>query len=442
MRGLAIFLVALLGCSSLRAEGLRNLIPKEQKPILKVYPASEAEKAKKTGGRFVLFTREEVGKEWDFLAGAWECFPDHPDVPVTKRVEFCHSSWNADTLLDGLAADGSEGRFPRYVRLQVDEGDSGYRVNLYDIDYRSWDVRCIWQGRRLAAFGELAGLVFCRGDEGWFALGSDSGVLLKDLPFEPVEVDGQYWIVRKAGTAEEWSYDPAARREIGEFRVVERPKSGYFNSLLSEDGRRRGILTVPVPDDWSGGILAGSLILQRSGELQDIEIPIEIQASQGSGVPVIPLGVSLQFSEGALVLSARKGPASEQARFWSVDLATGEVSAREGTYKEPEAKPDHTLDGVPVPEALRATAREFRHFGRKGLAPAFLMHIGMLLEKPEFDAGSAGVSPDGRRILYAARSGPLAGSLIYGDVQTGKTVTWKLPEGLKPYEIREMRWVD
>ena len=51
-------------------------------------PPSAAAQTPSGTGKFVIFTREEVGREgeWDFIAGAWECIPSRPDVPVTKRV--------------------------------------------------------------------------------------------------------------------------------------------------------------------------------------------------------------------------------------------------------------------------------------------------------------------------------------------------------------------
>ena len=76
------------------AQGLTNTIPPEQQPLARIWAPAPAEMTPPGTGKFVLFTREKVGpaNEWDFIAGAWECIPSQPGYPVTKRVEFCHSS--------------------------------------------------------------------------------------------------------------------------------------------------------------------------------------------------------------------------------------------------------------------------------------------------------------------------------------------------------------
>ncbi|MFK5923828.1 MAG: hypothetical protein QM496_16745, partial [Verrucomicrobiota bacterium] len=87
--------VFLLWAGLAEAGGLKNVIPENQKPLGKIFPPSADEEAKAGQGKFVIFTREHVGKDWDFIAAAWECIPSRPDLAIKKRVEFCHSSWNA-----------------------------------------------------------------------------------------------------------------------------------------------------------------------------------------------------------------------------------------------------------------------------------------------------------------------------------------------------------
>ena len=158
------------GVAISQAQDLKNPIPSSQAPLLRVFPPAPAEQSRTGTGKFVIFTREQVGENWDFIAGAWECIPSRPEIPPTKRVEFCHSSWNADALLDALAVAGSRGMRPRFVRLQVDSSYGYYTVNLYDINYRTWEVRCLWQGRRLSAFGLIGDSIFCNSSDGWLLL--------------------------------------------------------------------------------------------------------------------------------------------------------------------------------------------------------------------------------------------------------------------------------
>lgn len=54
------------------AQESTNVIPKDQKPILKTFPPLAAEQTPPGTGKFIIYTREQVGEDWDFIAGAWE----------------------------------------------------------------------------------------------------------------------------------------------------------------------------------------------------------------------------------------------------------------------------------------------------------------------------------------------------------------------------------
>ncbi len=75
------------------AESLTKVITRDQPPISKTFPSQADARLPRGTGKLVIFTREAVGKsnEWDLVAGAWECVPSRPDLPVTKRIEFCHT---------------------------------------------------------------------------------------------------------------------------------------------------------------------------------------------------------------------------------------------------------------------------------------------------------------------------------------------------------------
>src|SRR5690242_991036 len=428
------------GCPfSVSAQGLTNTIPRNQAPLSRTFPPSAAEQTPTGTGKFVIFTREATDKtnEWDFIAGAWECIPSRPQIPITKRIEFGHSAGNAESLLDCLVRDDSEGLFQRFVTLHV----GGF--NLYDINYRTWDVRCIRQGNsRLFTFGVMKNFIFCRdlGDSGdWFRLDATSGNIIKDVPFVPLDVDGAFWLVRKIDeNSGAWSYDAAKEEFIAHFGEVEELNGGRTQSLLSADGKSRAWLLVPFPDDWCGGLINGTLVLQRDGRPTDIRVPVKLQARMGSGVPIIPMGAQLTFTkDGVATFTARQQMKGRKEWVWTIAIATGKVTENARPYVEPKPDDFAVFDGVPAPDYLRKYLKDFRHFGRGGLAPAFLMHLGILKKQPEFPDCTAGVSRDGRHILYKAKKGPLADVFIYGDLQTKQTVRWACPAGIKRSDFME-----
>lgn len=429
-----MYTIVALACwvETASAEKLKNVIPRNQKPVLKTFPPAASDKADAGDGKFVIFTREHIGKDWDFIAGAWECFPSRPDVPITKRVEFCHSSWACNPLLDGSSAL----KHPRFVRLQVDSDDQHYSVNLYDIDYRTWDVRCIWQGSRLSAYGVIGDSIFCESSEGSILIDVHSGSLRRENPFTLLATHGDFWLVRKPGEVEgAWSYDCKKGQFIAKFGHVEKSKDTISRSILSSDGKSLAWVGASGFVSFDGGALKGRLLLQRDGK-EDVSVPIEMWAVAGSGIPVIPVGIQLSFTPaGKVQFRASMGDPMEDEtmkdRIWSIDIATGEVTADEIPHEEP-IKMQNTLGGIPVPEYLQKGIDAFASFGQSGIAPAFFVHLGILEEKPRYGDGIGGVSPDGRHVLYCPEKGPLAGFLLYGDLLTKKTVRWKSPDGLHP----------
>ncbi len=346
MKLLIVAVLLSLSAENAPAQNLKSMIPMNQQSILKVFRPSIEDESKPGDGKFVIFSRESVGKEneWDFIAGAWECIPSHPEIPVTRRIEFCHSSWNAEPLLNVLIRDGSTGMYPRFVTLQVDSTDPNYTVNLYDINYRTWDVKRIWHGGRLDAFGVLGNSIFCNHQGDWFLLNAGSGGISRNTPFTPNDVDGAFWLVRKPGESSGcWSYDSSTRQYIAHFNAVDVPSVGYSSAKLSPDGKTRAWVLAPMPTNWSGGVISGKLILQRS-EQKDISLPIEMQAFAGSGVPVIPWNAQLTYSsDGKLQFRAQKGFASADDQVWTIDIATGKDIS--GVAPHLDADTGSTLDG-------------------------------------------------------------------------------------------------
>jgi hypothetical protein len=217
----------------------------------------------------------------------------------------------------------------------------------------------------------------------------------------------------------------------------------FSESLLSPDGKSRAWVLAQVPEDWRDGTIKGRLILQRQSGKGEVSVPIEMQAVMGSGVPVIPHGTELKFSPaGQAEFHARNGKNADEDQVWDIDIASGKVSSEVKRHLAVAGSESAVLGGVPVPDYLRKYVSELRHFGRDGLAPAFLLHLGILKEQPEYPDCTARVSPDGRHMLYAAKKGSLSGFYIYGDLLTKQTVRWKSPDGLDCRDSQEFVWVE
>ncbi len=441
---LSAFFTLLINLTTATGEAPKNVIPANQSPLLEVFPPSPSERTQTGTGKFVIFTREKVGTEWDFIAAAWECIPSQAETPITKRVEFCHSSWYATPLLDCSVADKSQGLHPRFVRLQVDNQEHCYDVNLYDINYKSWNVFCLWRGRRLSKFGMIGQSIYCHDDKDWMIVDAITGEISHDISFQPIKVENDFWLVQKPENSNVcWSYDPQARRYLGKFNKIETPKMGYYRSILSDDGKNRAWILAAMPEGWAGGKVAGQLILQRDGEPEDLSYPVEMLAVPGSTSPMLPAGVYLGFTpEGQLHFRARLEEKTAKDRVWTVDINTGTVSSTDRPHTKPMDKEKPYIGGVPVPDYLSEYVSSFSHFGRGGLAPAFLLHLGVIKEKPSYDDCIVGISPDGRHILYKAKNGPLQDVFIYGDLLTKKTLSWKSPESLRRCNAMEFAWVE
>ena len=453
---LAISLFPPFGMAS--AQTLINTIPLNQAPLARIFPPTVAEQTPHGVGKFIIFTREHTNKtnEWDFVAGAWECIPWRPNLPVTKRIEFCHSSWSATPLLD-YPDDDSRECFPQFVRLQVDAGNFTSKVNLYDINYRTWQTRCIWQGNYVNAFGVIKNCVFCKtafgpdsdNSNNWCRLDAASGKTTKDAPFVPLEVDGTFWLVRKPDEKSgNRSYDTAKEKFVGHFGDVEKSQIRNLNSLLSADGKNRARVLGALPDrmagGWSGGLIEAGFVLQRDGQSEDIRVPVTLQAEPVRGTRLLrPIGSRLFFNtNGTAEFSAIQTTNARTERVLAIDLVTSKITESERPYVAPKENDYAIFDGVPAAEYLRPYLKNLWHFGRGGLAVAFLMQQHILKNPPEFPDCTAGVSRDGRHILYKAKEGPLANFFIYGDLQTKRIIRWPSPVGFELCDSLDFLWVE
>ncbi len=241
----AVFLSSMfVGCSG---QGERNVVPNDQKSIKRIFAPAAAERTKPGVGKFVIFTNEPLESGHDRIATAWECIPSRRDIPITKRVEFCKSSADYSALLSTVPVpDFSYGMYPRFVRLSVPLDTGIHGVSLHDINYRTWDVRCIWQGEDLHPFGVLGDSIFCTSSEGGLLFNVHSGKLSREIAFHPLyATDDGFWVVKKLGETKGcWSYSVNQQKFIAQFGDVDvDPTENSFQhfryDLLSPDGKSR-----------------------------------------------------------------------------------------------------------------------------------------------------------------------------------------------------------
>ena len=262
------------------------------------------------------------------------------------------------------------------------------------------------------------------------------------MPFVPRDVDGDFWIVRKVGEkAGRWSYNRNTEQFIGHFADVDEPWPGDTRSLLSSDGKSRAWVLVPSPKgNWADGPVSGTFLLQRDGSTNDVRVPVTLVATPGSGRPIIPMGTALRFTpDGKAEFSAIQKLGETNESVWTIDAKSGQINESVRECIEQKDTTQKWLDDIAAPDYLRPHLKDLRHFGSGALAPAFLMHLGILKSQPEYPDCAVGAS--GQHILYKAEEGPLADVFIYGNLQTKQTMRWTCPAALKHANL-EFVWVE
>ena len=162
--------------------------------------------------KFVVFGRE--GEK----ACAWEYQRCGESDGLVKRCEFAPSQWSAWRLLGGKA--------PAFIRHMVPRkgGRPGHRVNLYRIDYSTWEVKTVLSSRQINGLGCSDTLVYVKTDRGLRLVDRKTGgVEIPARQFERLHLIGDHWIVRyedsEAGQVHLFS--PARNRCVKEFRLPE-----------------------------------------------------------------------------------------------------------------------------------------------------------------------------------------------------------------------------
>ena len=278
---LSLLLMAILGLESARGQDQTLEIDTV------LAPSSEDRSAPGTE-KFVIFGLT------DGLASIWEYRPGRPSLE--KRVLLHASGWAPGELLRGTGS-------PNLVRLQI-PADRGYRVNLYDIDYRSWKVRRLHAARQIHGLGISGDSLYVRTDQGLRLVHTESSrVVVPSLQFKRLHDLGAKWLVEFVGEKDERKtalFDPG-RREV--VQAIEMPSFEGSHRRpwiqLSPSGRFLAMLE-PIPFNRAPSFGKTKIETTRihvvDTETREVRrLPIRMIVRGGSGEPILYSSLDIGF---------------------------------------------------------------------------------------------------------------------------------------------------
>jgi hypothetical protein len=391
--------------------------------------------------KFIIFARERVagGGQWDYIATAWEYIPNRSEQPITCRVRFERSSWSPDLLFWDEPSD-----CPEFVRFQVNcaEGPHGYTVNLYEIDYRTWDVVTRLQAPQIIGLGVSAERVFLgvgdssRASTRLWVLNRSTGVIEPPArPFHKLDDFGELWLIKydDADKHEFAVFSPHANKAVREFTLRGFDHSFENERALSPDAKRLAVyrdIDFPSAGIWNSAPepIRGEWTLWNLETEQRRSFTVTTFAAQGSGVAIVRAHFDYWFEKdgrfrctsatsdaAALAALPEEKPPEELLEVVTVDALTGETS------REP-LTPENIAHGrryarMPkyVPAYLGLGSQE--PIDEHDVAHAFLKHCRVNYKVPtEWLATNVGFSDDGQRFLLKMDKGDEAEDFFFGDL--------------------------
>jgi len=424
----------------------RSIIPADQPALGKTWPPPKDEQVPPGTEKIVLFTREPVGKtgEWDFIAGAWEFIPSRPAQGVVKRAEFAHSSWSADPLLDDCHRD-----LLPFVRLQVDKRPGDYTVNVYRIDYTTWDISVLAESKPAPFTGLGAGAdnIYVDSSDGMLVMNRYTGRI--DTPSVPCKVLEQVsktaWLVRRTdGDHGALLFDPSTNRFGSQFDLTESDHERNRCYLLSPS--RRFLVSVLDPVENATGfpreedtpVKIYDLI---TGEVHEYKVRTFIK--NGRGVRFILPYFTCWFSgpdelrfQSGLPDRFRK-PAGVAVTESTFELKTGSRTERkvdrlreDKSAQPPRYRPSYltAIDDVTDED--------------QDLAAAFLKYKGIKWKRErDWSKARVAYNTKGTRFFLRILSGNLEGSFFLGDLEKGDLLEIPVPRDLKDDNAMNIIWV-
>ena len=417
-------------------------------------PPSPDERTSPGTEKFVVFVREPRPGDWNFMATVWEYVPSRPDEPMMCRVHLEPSHWSPDMLVWRQANTS-----PDLITLQVpyESAPFGYRMNLYGVNYRSWEVATFLRADSIGAEGTMRDRAYLSvrelqtGRRTLQVLDRSTG-RLETSPkyFERVLGIGGTWIVRFEG-APHGSFalfDPESNATIREFLLSDYPQSPFVE--VRQSGLTPNCRYWAVFDDvdWPNSVvwenptptpMTGRYLIYDTESGEPTIVPVRLIGSLGSGKAIVRTGLEWWFaSDGTFRCLTATAEAGELAslldnRPWTdffdiltVDPVSGSTSR--GPYSASDVPSAPTSPEAPsyAPEYLTL---DMKRPLKSDVAEAFLKFKGLEFEFEQnvWSGTKAAFSVDGKRFFAKMTKGPEDRDFFYGDLDTKELRRAKAP---------------
>ncbi len=396
--------------------------------------------------KVVLFSREPIGKpgEWDFMAGAWDFIPSRPDLGVVKRVEFAHSSWSADLLVDD-----AKGELLSFVRLQVDtRSGRPYNVNLYRIDYTTWDVSVLAHSKPFPFIGHGAGAgqIYLNSSEGMLVMDQRTGRI--HTPTVPCELLAQIshdaWLMRRTeGDHGTLLFDPNRNAFGPSVALIERDHALTRSYHLSPS--RRFLVSVQQPPESATGFPKEEGTPLKVYDLETgktLTYAVRTFIMTGGGVPYYFPYFDCWFS-GPDVLRVQSGVPSH-INSSNVVVTETTFDLRGGSRSDRKVKGLRERD-YSTPFRYRPaylTAIDDVTHVDQDLAAAFLKHKGIIWKRERnWSAARVAYNADGTRFFLRIFSSELEDRFFLGDLKKDELLQIPVPRELLKDNASHIVWV-
>lgn len=393
-----------------------------------------------------VFAREPAGNgDFDFIASVWEVHLE-PEPVIVPRIRFVPSHWSPGLLVNERIPARAD-----LVRLQVPV-PNGYRVNLYSVDYSSWEVETVWQGAQAAsvfvhgrdAYIDVFGLD--PSEEGLRVVRADNRVECPPEIFRylrPIPGHQHLHLVRRGGRAELLDADSGRFTPLpwlphamdngdGSSICVSPDRAWYATHSVMEgiEQLRLDLLHEPQP-------VVSKVDLIETATGKRIEVPISMLMAPGSGVLAIYTNPLLGFDRGGHLL-VRHTPASVvdgQAGFpepcvFALDPRTGlreDLLDASGVIQPVDPPRDRFI--APVPESMKAFLED--EVPREvDVAIAFLRSQGIDHDSLSAYRCAVDFSDDQLVFLLKSEIPGLDSVFFVGDLRSGSLVKIPAPQPL------------